>query len=276
MTGNTIRFQTAPAPSGAAWPRPSRAGRARLRLLGGFGLWLDEEPTMLPSGLQRLVALLALRGASGRSRLAGSLWPDVTEPRAMSSLRTAIWRVNQLAPGLVMTSHGTVGLEHGTEVDVHHLVESSRALLSSPQGGAALDHPAPEGELLPDWEDEWLGPERERLRQLRLHVLEAHAERLLGAGAFGLALDRALAALRADPLRESAHRAVIRIHLAEGNVAAARDAYAECIYVLARELDVAPSRQTLALLPSIRGDRAVAELPDQGRGGGEGPVRSVS
>ena len=75
-------------------------------------------------------------------------------------------------------------------------------------------------ELLPDWDDDWLEDERERLGQLHLHMLEAQADRLAADDRFGLALDVALAALRIDPFRESAHRTVIRIHLAEGNLGA--------------------------------------------------------
>jgi DNA-binding SARP family transcriptional activator len=63
-----------------------------------------------------------------------------------------------------------------------------------------------DADLLPDWVDDWLVHDRERLHQLRLHVLEALADRLAGDGRYGLALDVALAALRSDTLRESAHR----------------------------------------------------------------------
>ena len=64
---------------------------------------------------------------------------------------------------------------------------------------------------------------------------------------FGLAMEAALAALRGDALRESAHRAVIRIHLAEGNLAEARHAYEQCCEVLDREIGAAPSAATMKL-----------------------------
>ena len=74
-----------------------------------------------------------------------------------------------------------------------------------------------EGDLLPDWYDDWLEIERERLRQLRVHALEHLGEHALRRGRFGAAIDRALAAIAADPLRESAHRLLIRAYIAEGN-----------------------------------------------------------
>jgi DNA-binding SARP family transcriptional activator len=79
-------------------------------------------------------------------------------------------------------------------------------------------------------------------------VLETVAARLAAEGLFGMALEAALAALRSDPLRESAHRAVIRIHLAEGNLAEAAQAYRQCRALLARELGVEPSEQTAELV----------------------------
>ena len=100
---------------------------------------------------------------------------------------------------------------------------------------------------------------RERLRQLRLHALEAAAAQLSALGSYGLALDAALTALRADPLRESAHRAVIRVHLAEGNVAEARRAFRQCRLLLRRELHVEPSPQTARMVQASPG--AVAPVP---------------
>jgi DNA-binding SARP family transcriptional activator len=73
-----------------------------------------------------------------------------------------------------------------------------------------------EGELLPDWYDDWVALERERFRELRIHAFEALSARLISAERFGEAMDIALAAVRCEPLRESTHRAVISVHLARG------------------------------------------------------------
>ena len=99
------------------------------------------------------------------------------------------------------------------------------------------------GELLPDWDDPWVEGERERLRQLRLHMLEAVADRFTATGQFGLAIEVAFRVLQADALRESAHRALIRAHLAEGNIVEARRAYSVCEQLLHRELAYSISRR---------------------------------
>ncbi|MCL3859681.1 BTAD domain-containing putative transcriptional regulator [Actinotalea sp. K2] len=219
-------------------------------LLGGFRLTVDGGPVSVPASTQRIIALLALRGRYGRSRLAGTLWPETTELRALASLRTAIWRANQVAPGLVAPAHDSIGLSGDVDIDVTRLVRTAHDVMEGRAGLGADTATVQyvEGDLLPDWADDWLVVDRERLRQLRLHVLEILASQLAVQGLYGLALEAALAALRADVLRESAHRAVIRIHLAEGNRAEALHAYQECCAVLAREVGVPPSPETVRLI----------------------------
>lgn len=110
-----------------------------------------------------------------------------------------------------------------------------------------------EGDLLPDWGDTWLADERERLRQMRLHVLETVADQFARRGQFGLAIEMALSALRADVLRESAHRTLIRIHLAEGNFNEAHRAYTACEQLLSQELGIAPTTAMTSLLGRFPG-----------------------
>ncbi|MGE2722353.1 AfsR/SARP family transcriptional regulator [Mycolicibacterium celeriflavum] len=227
---------------------------AEVTLLGGFGLTYGGCEVVLPMGGQRLVAILALRGRMSRSRLAGALRPETTEQRAHASLRTGIWRVNQAASGLVVARNGQVGLDARARVDVAELVRRSVAVMGGEELDVPMLYPGELGtELLPDWDDPWLTDERERLRQLRLHMLERVADRLTVAGQFGLAIEVAFSVLQADMLRESAHRALVRAHLAEGNVVEARRAYAACELLLNRELGVAPTVAMTGLLASIGG-----------------------
>jgi DNA-binding SARP family transcriptional activator len=149
---------------------------------------------------------------------------------------------------------GAVRLADGVEVDVHELVSWARNVLDpdSDIGDEFLPEVALRGELLPGWYDDWILLERERLRQLRMHALEVLADRLAIAHRFGEAIQAALAAAHAEPLRESAHRAVIRVHLAEGNIAEAVREYAGFERLLRRELNVQPSEQIRELMRGIR------------------------
>lgn len=222
-----------------------------MRVLGGFRLGSVRREVVLPRAPQRLLALLALHGEMSREGVAGALWPDFGGERGRAALRTVVWRVSTHARplrGPVVHAKGAgLHLDPGIQIDLHGL----RRLLHTER---SVDLPGVDdlsgryGELLPDWDEEWVVLERERVHQMRLHLLERLARTLQSDGQHGAALDAALACVAIDPLRESAHRAVIAIHLAEGNLAEARKAAASCVSVLAENLGVEPSAETMRLL----------------------------
>ncbi len=229
-------------------------GRRQVSLLGSFEVTVDGAPVTVPVTARRIVAVLALHGRTARSRIAGSLWPDTTQARAQANLRTAVWRANQAAPGLILAEHESLALADGTEIDVTRLVHAAHDVMA--RGAAVPREPTLHdvtADLLPDWNDEWLTVDRERLRQLRLHLLETWAAQLADREMYGMAMEMAMTAVRADALRESAHRVVIRIHLAEGNVAEALHAYRHCSALLEREFGLAPSRETAELVREFVG-----------------------
>ncbi|GAA0250423.1 bacterial transcriptional activator domain-containing protein [Cryptosporangium japonicum] len=109
------------------------------------------------------------------------------------------------------------------------------------------------GEVLPDWDEPWVEAERERFRQLRLHRLEEAADRALDDGHHHLALQAALSACAAEPLRESAHRRVMQVHLAEGNPAEALRHYHTIRRLLRDELGLPPASATRAVVSHLLG-----------------------
>jgi DNA-binding SARP family transcriptional activator len=213
---------------------------------------VDGAPLGSPtSSVARIAVYLALHRPTTRTRLAAALWPDVPEDRAQGSLRTGLWRLQRAHPGLVQAGSTIVRLRPGVRVDYHEVVQVAQLLLrpatqplDSCDGFLRL---AVDAELLPGWDQEWIVHEQERFRQLRLHALESLSVRLRQQGVFGMALDAALAALRCDPLRESAHRCAIEVHLAEGNLNEARRQYLACLHMLRTELALRPSPATLEL-----------------------------
>jgi DNA-binding SARP family transcriptional activator len=233
---------------------------ARVSLLDGFTLTLGDRrhgrPEELPRAAQRLVAHLSLGARVTRNAVAGQLWPNVLECHAHGSLRSTLWRVHKLVPGLIRASGDTLSLADGVQVDVRELtawaqrVSDRRTCIDeTPSTAAEL-----RGELLPGWFEDWVLLERERVRQMRMHAFETMAERLTDAGRYGEAVEVAYAAVRAEPLRESAHRTLVRVHLAEGNLVEALRAYEAYRGMLADELGVVPTRQMVDL---------VCRLPEQ-------------
>lgn len=229
------------------WRGKATRQRIRLTLLGRWSLARDDVPiSIVPSG-QRLIALLALRGMQPRAHLAGMLWPETTEQQARASLRSAVWRVRQVVPRTLAGTRHELALHPTVQVDVQELVEKARRLLDEWQTGRFHGEPdyardLPHiGELLPGWYEDWVLFERERLHQLYVRALEALTEWLTDAGHFGEAVDAALAAVAAEPYRESAHRAVIKAYLAEGNHAEAMRQYQRCRVLLQSDLGIEPS-----------------------------------
>lgn len=230
-----------------------RAHDLRLRLLGGFALTRDGEPLPLPLGAQRMIAFLALRDRSvQRVYVAGTLWLDTTEARSCANLRSALWRVRQLGCGVVRATGVDLRLDPGVRVDVSETTAAAHRLLArTPESGDLDLSPAFMADLLPDWYEDWVLSERERFRQLRLHALETLAERLIEAGRYGEAAEACLAAVGADPLRESAYRMLIRLHLAEGNWSEAIRQYNLYTRLLRKELGLRPSPHMKELLLAL-------------------------
>src|SRR6185437_3369678 len=234
------------------------APRARLRLtlLGGFALWRGSQQVPITVGGQRLIALLALRdGPVGRLHVAETLWPSCSAERSLASLRTTLWRVSQTAEEVIVARPAVLGLAGGMDVDVRNLATAAHCL-NQCRGPGTIDLDAVRltdlvGELLPDWYDDWLQEEREGLRQTRLHALERLAQVLSAGGRHADAIQAALAAIRLEPLRETAHRTLIEIHLAEGNWSEACRQYQRCRRLLQDELGVEPSDSMHLLLGSM-------------------------
>jgi DNA-binding SARP family transcriptional activator len=224
-----------------------------VRLLGSFAVEVDGEPLPITQSTQRLIAFLALqRGPVRRLCVAGQLWLDAPEDRAMARLRTALWRAPHQPTDVIVSFSDQLALAPGVRVDAVAAERAAERELARPElslpTAADVELLFRCEDLLPDWYDDWVLRERERLEHLRQHALEAQAVRLAQAGCFGPALMAALGALAGGPLRETAHRALIITHLAQGNVVDAIRQYDRCRELLERELCVAPSAELQALV----------------------------
>ena len=223
-----------------------------LGLLSGFELREGTTIVRLPLSAQRVVAFLALHGRPMRRLfVAGTLWLESSQDAANASLRTALWRLRRPECPLVEATPTELVLAKGVIVDLHVACARANRVLAHEGAAEDLSALAEAGDLLPDWYDDWLFIERERFRQLRLHALESLAEDLAASGRFAAATDAALAAIAAEPLRESAHRALIKLHLAEGNAGEAMRQYGFYRDLLHSQLGLAPTRTMQALVNAL-------------------------
>jgi DNA-binding SARP family transcriptional activator len=211
------------------------------------------QEVQVPMSGQRLLAFLALAHRPVlRPNVAGSLWMDHSEGQAAGCLRSALWRLPQ--PGgvrLVESGSAHLCLDEHVRVDVRDRARLATCLLDGTGADRVSDAFDPlsfRDDLLPDWYDDWVIIERERFRQLRIHALEECCTQLAAAGRYGSALQAGLAAVAAEPLRESAHRVVIAAHMANGNDAEALRQFRIFRTLLADALGLDPSASMHALM----------------------------
>jgi TolB-like protein/DNA-binding SARP family transcriptional activator len=236
----------------------TRVGAAvRVRVLGGLEIrTADDRDVALPGKkLRALVACLALPPGTpwSRERLTALLWGDRDEEQARASLRQTLAELRrQIGAAALQTTRETIILDAGAvvvdAVEFARLVEAGDlAQAAALYRGDLLD-----GVVLPDAGfADWLLVERTRLHDLAIDVLS----RLVAAQSGAVALETAQRLLQLDPTHEAAHRALMQLHLAQGDRARALRQYQICRDALHSELGVPPEPETEQLYRSIKEER---------------------
>lgn len=236
-------------------PRAALPPPAAVRLCGAFEVHSYRRRIIVPPSTERVIAYLALKGIVSRALVAGTLWPERTEGQASACLRTSLWRIRKLCPTMISTQGEAIGFTPDVDVDLTESVDTARCVIrgGTPPMGIWPAVRLMSRDLLPGWYDEWVAVERSRLRQLRLHALETLATRLSVQGRYRDALDVALQTVAAEPLRESAHRVLTEVHLAEGNVGEARQLYERWRRLLDTEFGLRPTARFDELFAAVGG-----------------------
>jgi len=234
-----------------------------LRLLGGFEARLvPGGPIALPKRKsQALLAYLAVgpNETQPRDTLTALLWADVPREQARNSLRQTLFALRRAltpaAPELIRADGDVVVLDRDAiDIDVVAFERLARGERPELERAAVLYG----GDLLAglrideaDFED-WLAPRREELRALALRVFRQLLAQQLTQGNVQPALETATRLLTLDPLQESAHHAVMRLHAEQDNTAAALRQYERYRGILRRELGREPGVETRDLYHAIR------------------------
>ncbi|MBB3043887.1 AfsR/SARP family transcriptional regulator [Nocardioides soli] len=252
-------------------PEHSSAGApcSTLRLLGRWQLVADGSDVELGHREQRLTALLGLAGRSGRLHVAGLLWPESTDARALGSLRRAVLQTRRRSPGLLEVDRLSIGLDAHVEVDVDGVRRAAAAAaavteeeIAAGELGALMSRLVGE-ELLPGWYDDWVVPEREHLEQQRVKAFERIARRALEERDLALTIEAARAASDIDPLQEAASELAIRGYLERGDLGSALREFGRHREAMSDELGAPPSRAILELVEPILAPPAPVETPPQ-------------
>jgi len=266
----------------------------RLNVLGPPEAFHDgSRLTFALRKAQALLLYLAVEGGlHSRSKLAALLWPDSEAADARKTLRNALGLLRSL---LADPNPATApdSLPKGQDA---HLLSQGELIGLNPQAPLELDlvvvqqaYTAAQRFSTPPSEpqraalvtqvqqalalvrglfldgfwlredapfDEWVEQQQQQW-QVRVQLL---CERLSSWYEIAREQEQARATLTRwlalDPLSEEAYRRLMRVHLAQGDVAAAGRVYATCRARLAEELQVSPSAETVALAEHMRATQA--------------------
>lgn len=223
-----------------------------IHLIGGPFVSSGRQPVAVPEGSKRLLVFLALhRGRVERRYAAGTLWPTAGDIRAAGNLRSALWRLNGTGIHLLEADKYGLAIRDGVLVDLHVVSAWATRLIqgsaSSEDLGVILSG-VDAIDLLPGWYDDWALMERERIRQQLLHALESLSRQLAQTGRCAEAVDAAMIAVTAEPLRETAQRALIEAHIAEGNWVEGRRSFEAYRNLLDRELGIQPAPELASIV----------------------------
>lgn len=237
--------------------------RLKLTALGGLDIrWETGAPVSLATRKSKaLLVYLALAAGSpqARGKLAALLWDRSAEDQARASLRQTLFTLRQaLSPAegealattsdSVWVSPGAVETDVGTfERLVQERTPEALAQAIDLYRGDFLEGFALKAEPF----EEWLMEQRRRLREQVLEAMTALVAHYAAAGDRGRAIDAAHRLLSLDPLRESAHRTLMRLYDEDGQRHAAIKQYESCVRTLQRELHVEPQPETTALHQKI-------------------------
>ena len=232
-----------------------------LRLLGDFSLlYNDQQVTNLnTTRLRSLLTYLVLHRdvPQQRQHLAFLFWPDATEAQARNNLRQLLHQLRQVFPAVEQFLSADTHMVHWHPVSPCHLdvAEFEQTLTLADAATRRNDQHALQaaleeadslyrGELLPGCYDEWILPERDRLRQRHLQVLEQLLRLFEGQGDHVTAIRYAQRLLGLDPLSEDLSRRLMRLFALNNDRASALHIYHTCVSTLQRELGVDPDPAT--------------------------------
>ncbi|MCC7355794.1 MAG: AAA family ATPase, partial [Anaerolineae bacterium] len=242
-----------------------------LTLLGGFSIWLGAQEISEADFSRRkarsLLKLIALQPAYrlSRDQAMDLLWPDLAPRGAAAQLYKALHYIRQAfaaaqpsyPPEAVLDLHNEI-LTLDAPGGVHTDVEAFETLAQEATGNRDLvllqrAVASYGGDLLPaDLYEEWTLERREALRERFMDLLVRLGEVYLASQHLPEAAEAFRRALARDPAHEAAHRGLMRAFAFQGYHTRALRQYRLCQDALARELDVAPSEETVRLYEEIR------------------------
>jgi DNA-binding SARP family transcriptional activator/predicted ATPase len=240
----------------------------RINLFGNLRITFAGRPVTAvnTNRLHSLIAYLILHGDTPqpRERLAFILWPTSSESQARTNLRQLLHHLKRALPSesnLLVTNHFAIRWRQdvpGAIDVVDFQVAIADAASARAEGDRAREIQSLttaaqlyEDDLLPALYDDWITPLREDYRRRISEVLHRLATLCEEQKEYAAGIPWAERLVALDPLSESNHQLLIRLHAANHDRASALRAYHQCMRVLRRDMGVDPGPATLELFERI-------------------------
>ena len=250
----------------------------QIHLLGSFNIILDGKPVrgLDSPRLQSFLSYLILHRDAPQSRqqLAFLFWPDSNESQARTNLRNMLFKLRGAFPEVddyLEVNQQTLWWKPETNLQLD-LAVYQQAVEHSDLTGSAKDQKAHRqaltavtqvypGDLLPSCYDDWIQPERERLKQSYIQLLEELVGILEADGDIDQAILSTRQLIRRDNIAERYYQTLIGLYISKGNKAQAVRTYHQCVEILEKEMGFDPSSETQKLYKQIMArEESAAEI----------------
>ncbi len=238
-------------------------------MFGAFRIELNVLPISLPTRkIESFLAYLILHPEPHtREKLAALCWGDVSADQARASLRTALAAIRKhISAQLLIANRQSIQINSAYPmwVDVFAFEKGIKAKLQGSEWEGTPNEFQSEmnelqtairlyrGDLLSDFYDDWILPEREYYRNLYIDTLLRLVQGMRSHSEYERAIEFAQKVLVWDPANERAHQQLMFCYLATGDRSAALKQYEMCQRALRNELAVEPLPETTALFQWIR------------------------
>lgn len=204
--------------------------------------------------------LLANPKGQTKEQIGEIFWPGSSPSELKLRFKNTIYRLRHAAGKDSIVFLGDDTYMFNRDMDYEYDVETFLKEISLAENAAdaekkrqhyrnAINHYG--GKYLPDVDLEWVFLERDRLDKYYVDALLRLANLALDAQEFELVLDFCGRLLTEDRCNEEAHRLIMKVHAARGNLQLVIRQYEQCSAVLDEDLGVIPSIQTRILYESL-------------------------
>ena len=253
----------------------------RLTLLGKPQMSRDGASVtgfIYNKALALLVYLAVTKRPHSRDALAGLLWGEMSDAAAKANLRKILSALREVAGHELIIDRQTVAFDAespywlDTEVFESKLQSLTATSLVAPnltdRDMKLLDEAVQlyKGDFLEGFYvrdapafEEWILPERERLRQKMQQALYRLAAYFTARGHYIVAIDYTSRLLALEPWHEEVHQQMMLLLALGGQRSAAITQYETCRRLLADEFGARPNADTVALYKKIKAGEAVVQ-----------------